>query len=130
MNLLGVYASIAVWSILYMVVHELLHYTSAILLGYKSRLYIASDGILPSLAVKVEGEPQGLKRAIILYSPYLFNVIVIFSVATLPLKLIALLTLPNMLLEERRSALSTSIAAASMAMMLVMIGMGGLGMIY
>jgi len=57
-------------------------------------------------------------------------VIVIFSVATLPLKLIALLTLPNMLLEERRSALSTSIAAASMAMMLVMIGMGGLGMIY
>ncbi|BES81387.1 hypothetical protein PABY_09540 [Pyrodictium abyssi] len=85
---------------------------SARLLGYRARMYIASDGILPSLSVRVDGDPQGLRRIVILYSPYLFNVAAIVAASTLPLKLIAIFTLPNILLEEGRNTMLTSMAAA------------------
>lgn len=112
MNIIEVYVSLATWSILYMIVHEMLHYVSARLLGYRARMYIASDGILPSLSVRVYGDPQGLRRIVILYSPYLFNVAAIVAANTLPLKLIAIFTLPNILLEEGRNTMLTSMAAA------------------
>ncbi|HIQ23601.1 MAG TPA: hypothetical protein EYH50_00960 [Pyrodictium delaneyi] len=112
MNIIEVYASLAAWSILYMVIHEMLHYASARLLGYRVHMYIASDGILPSLSVRVHGDPQGFRRVVILYSPYLFNIAAIVTASTLPLKLIALFTLPNILLEENRNKMLTSMAAA------------------
>ncbi|ALL01146.1 hypothetical protein Pyrde_1098 [Pyrodictium delaneyi] len=130
MNLADIILATIMSALLYSVVHELIHYVTALMLGYNARLYIASDGILPSPAVEIKNEPQGVNKAIILYSPYIFNLIVLVTVNTVPLRLIALLTLPNILLEERRSILRTTIVAIGISMLILFIGKNGIGMSY
>ena len=50
-------------------------------------------------------------------------------VNTVPLRLIALLTLPNILLEERRSILRTTIVAIGISMLILFIVKNDIGMI-
>ncbi|KSW12293.1 hypothetical protein CF15_05980 [Pyrodictium occultum] len=111
------YLSLAFWAAAYMTMHELLHYAAARLLGYSARFSIDTDGMLPSPSVFIEDEIQGVRRMAVLYAPYIFNMAAIVAPAPLPLRLIALLTLPNAVLEERRSRssamLATSITAAT-----------------
>ena len=130
MNLADIILATMMSALLYSIVHELIHYIAALTLGYSARLYIASDGILPSPAVEIENEPQGINKAIILYSPYIFNLAVLVIVNTVPLRLIALLTLPNILLEERRSILRTTIAAVGIAMLILFIEKNDISMSY
>ena len=62
MNLADIILATMMFALLYSmystIVHELIHYVAALMLGYNARPYIASDGILPSPAVEIKNEPQ------------------------------------------------------------------------
>ena len=98
-SLLAMLGESVVLGIAYLVLHETLHYIAARMLGYTAELSLASDSLLPSPSVTVHDSPSGWRRLAILYSPYVLNVVFMLS-GVYVAKLIGLLTLPNVLLEE------------------------------
>ncbi len=72
---------------------------------------ISRDGLAPSPAVHIEG-CSGYGSAAVLYAPYIVNLVLV-AAAPLPLRVVALLTLPNALLEDenRRSPARLALAA-------------------
>ena len=99
---IGIALSIASWTILYLLAHEAAHAIAAKALGYNVRVGLASDGYMLSPSIKVEGCVNGYRRLVILYAPYLINISMILLCRNPIPRLIALLTLPNVLLEDDR----------------------------
>ncbi|RUM47320.1 MAG: hypothetical protein DSY37_02725 [Hyperthermus sp.] len=103
----------------YALLHELIHYLASRMLGYEARLSVMRDGFLPSLAVKVEGRVDDwLHRLLILYSPYLLNVLMI-ATGSFIVKAAGLLTLPNAIVEDSDSKTRVKLAVAVAALSLL-----------
>ncbi len=71
---------------------------------------ISRDGVAPSPAVHIEG-CRGHGSEMVLYAPYIVNLALAVA-APLPLRVIALLTLPNALLEDEKRRSPTRLATA------------------
>ncbi|ABM81059.1 hypothetical protein [Hyperthermus butylicus] len=98
-NLIALIVESAILGLAYLVLHEALHYAAARILGFGAELAWGSDSFLPSPSVIIHGSPTGWRRLAILYLPYIINAVFILSGMHV-VRLIGLLTLPNMLLEE------------------------------
>ncbi len=98
------FTSVTIYAVLYLFLHELGHYIAALAVGLQPRFGLSTDGVVPSPSVKINGNVDGGKRLLILYAPYIINIVLLLF-APLPLRLVALFTLPNILLEDeaRRS---------------------------
>jgi hypothetical protein len=83
----------------YMIIHELIHYFTAVILGLSAQFGLSTDSLLPSPSVKIKEHVGGIRKIAILYAPYLFNIIAIL-LGPIPLRLVALFTLPNIMLED------------------------------
>lgn len=85
----------------YTLLHEAVHAATAVMLKCKTRASVSTDTLLPSLSIEIDGCTDGAKKTIVLYSPYIINIlfITIFGVRS-SAGIIAYLTLPNMLLED------------------------------
>ena len=108
----------AILTAAYAIAHEAAHYAAATALGLRARPKLTRGPLgLPSPSIQVE-EVEGAKRAIVLYSPYLINILLL-ATGTQPLQALALVTLPTALVEDDRIrhrgstiAFAASIAAA------------------
>ncbi len=94
--------------LVYVVFHESMHIVWALIFGYKIKLGIRSDGVLPSLAIEIRPEVKNrIDRIIILYSPYVMSPIIFFlsnflnDVMSKVLKAIILIGMANIVLEEQ-----------------------------
>lgn len=97
---------------LYVIIHEIVHAISAYILGCKVKPIISSDGVLPSLGLKVSNNcDTTVKKVMVLYAPYLTNILAIMAALlglypsslksfSLVFTIIAVTTLPAMLLED------------------------------
>jgi len=83
--------------------HEAAHAVAAMALGCRVAPGLSRDGVALSPSVHIEG-CRGHGPAVVLYAPYLVNAVLAVA-APFPLRVIALLMLPNALLEDenRRS---------------------------
>lgn len=100
---------------LYVAIHEFSHYIATRLVGCSARLGTGSDSLLASPSVIV-GECKGLqpwRRVLILYAPYVANIALLLGSGWLPLRAVAVLTLPNLLLENGRDKRRLFAAAAA-----------------
>jgi len=111
------------YTLLYMLVHELLHYIAAVAVGAPARLGLSTDSIAPSLSVRITDSVEGVRRLVILYAPYTFNILAIIF-APYALKIIAILTLPNILLEceTLRGKVTLALALAAEAVLAAAVG--------
>jgi len=91
--------AIIVWPLLYLLLHELMHYFVARVLGFRAYMQMSSDGVFLSPSIYVEGDVDGVYKYAILYSPYIINVLFLFMNNCF-VKMMGLLTLPNIVLEE------------------------------
>ncbi|GEM_PF-6711022 len=100
-------------ALLYLILHEAAHYAASMLAGCSASLKRSTDGLVasPGLSVTCGGHSQ-IRIAIILYAPYVVNLFLLFLSRWPALRLIALLTLPNALLEESRGPLRVGAAVA------------------
>lgn len=87
--------------ITYVILHELTHYTVARILGFKPRLVLAIDGLLPSFSIYVPNTPElsSLRKYAVLYSPYIINLIYILMGDKVE-KLIGLTLFANIVVED------------------------------
>ncbi len=102
-------------AVIYAMLHELLHAVAAFAVGAHPRLALSRDGLIPSPSIYVEDkEVSARERLLILYAPYVLNILLfVLHAVPLPLRLIALLTFPNALLEtEQRRPARLAAAAA------------------
>ncbi len=100
---------------LYMAIHESSHYIATRLVGCSARLGTGSDSLLASPAVIVSNcrGLQPWRRMVILYAPYVANIALLLGSGWMPLRVVALLTLPNLLLENGRDRRRLFAAAAA-----------------
>ncbi len=123
LKLLMLIALTAVASSCYAVAHELLHYLVALLLGYSARISITRH-IVPCLCVKIRDDIPLPQKCLILFTPYVLNaallIMPLHSLGLVMLKIIAVLTLPNIVLEfdSLRNKLGV-LSASYMAVMLL-----------
>ncbi len=94
LNLLGMI-------MIYAILHELTHYGVARILGFRPRLVLTIDGLLPSFSVHVPNTPElkQLRKYAILYSPYIIN-FVYFLIGDKVGKMIGLTLLANVIIED------------------------------
>ncbi len=100
---------------IYAMLHELLHAVAALAVGAHPKLVLSRDGLIPSPSIYIEDEEiSARERLLILYAPYVLNILLlVLHGVPIPLRLIALLTFPNALLEtEQRRPARLAAAAA------------------
>lgn len=98
----------------YTLLHEATHAVTAIMLGCRTRASLSTDALLPSPSIEIYGCIDKARKTIVLYSPYVINILLIILFGTRSgVGIIAYLTLPNMLLEddEKRSGIRLYAAA-------------------
>ncbi|BEP17610.1 hypothetical protein PYJP_09620 [Pyrofollis japonicus] len=105
----------------FIVLHEMLHYAAARLLGLKAYFTIGTDGLLRSPSVFVDDYNVDLfKRSFILYFPYILNILMLFSNDCF-IKIFAILTMPNAFLEYEQNRKHGLVVAALVLVVLISI---------
>ena len=106
--------------LIYLILHEFVHFAAARLLGLGARIYLSSDSVLPSLGVSIAGEVNGANRYLVLYSPYVINIVMLLSGGNCFIKIFSLLTLTNALLEEENNRHFRLIIALLIFMLMIL----------
>ncbi len=106
--------------LVYLILHEFVHFVAARLLGLSARIYLSSDSVLPSLGVNVAGEVNGANRYLVLYSPYVINIAMLLSGGNCFIKVFSLLTLTNAILEEENNRQFRLIIALVIFMLMIL----------
>ena len=104
----------------YLIMHEFIHFVAARLLGLSARIYLSSDGILPSLGVDIVEEVNGASRYLVLYSPYVINIIIFLTNSNCFIKVFSLLTLANAVLEEENNRQFRLIIALGILVLMIL----------
>lgn len=88
-----------IFPLMFIVLHETLHYVAARLLGLRAYFMLGTDGLLKSPSVFIDDYGVDLlKRSFILYFPYVLNILMLFSNDCF-IKIFGILTMPNAFLE-------------------------------
>ncbi len=106
--------------LIYLILHEFVHFAAARLLGLSACIYLSSDSVLPSLGVNVVGEVSGVNRYLVLYSPYVINIAMLLSGGNCFIKVFSLLTLTNAVLEEENNRRFRLIIALVIFMLMIL----------
>lgn len=104
----------------YLLVHESIHFTVARLLGLSASIRLSSDGALPSISVNIAENVDRSSRYLVLYSPYIVNLVMLFT-SNCFIKAFSLLTFVNALLEEENQRRLRLIIALGIFMILFML---------
>lgn len=110
----------------YAIAHEMLHYIPARLLGYNAKLALRPGPLTLSPAVFIDEDVEGADRHVILYTPYLLNLLLLLAPNPIA-RAVGLVTMPNVLLEDeesRRRKGAAAVAAAYAAAALAMVALG------
>jgi hypothetical protein len=111
-DMLASLTSLILSAIAYLWIHEALHAATAVALGCRARLGFSNDGVFAAPSIIVEGCGTGLSKAAVLYAPYVFNALLFLAAPRSPIGLLAVLTLPNALLENESMRGRTTLATA------------------
>ena len=110
----------------YTIAHEMLHYIPARLLGYQAELSLKRGPLLASPAVSVNDDVRGVDKLLILYMPYLLNILLLL-VPNPVTRAVGIITMPNALLEDEESRQRMGVAAVAAAYAVAALTVAALG---